>query len=378
MRKQIPAAIGLTLLTSLAVVGSTLGAATLLGGCSEVAASTEAAEAAPMPVGVFVAQEVSHYAITQSFTGTARSRRDARLGFERGGLVARVRVEEGDRVERGQVVAVLDTGTLVAERRRLLAQRGEVDAGLGIAELTAQRLDKLQAERFASTQQRDEARFAVKRSQAQRGTLDAAVAAIDVELHKSRLVAPFAGTVAARLVDEGTVVAPGAAVVRFLDEASPEAVVGVPITVAASMPVGSMQRISFAGTVVQAKVTAQVRDVDPRTRTTDVILELPTDRDVLGGQIVRLLHERTIAERGFWIPRTALTEGLRGLWSAYGVKDERVVRHELEVLYTDGERAFVRGTLVHGDRLVRAGLHRVVPGQRVAVSNGTSEPKAGG
>ena len=91
-------------------------------------------------------------------------------------------------------------------------------------------------------------------------------------------------------------------------------------------------------------------------------------------------------EPGAWLPLTALTEGSRGLWSAYAVEaapgDARAAQgreiggdtaggrlavQPLEVLYQDGDRVYVRGPLAAGEILVAAGLHRVVPGQLVRV-----------
>ena len=43
----------------------------------------------------------------------------------------------------------------------------------------------------------------------------------------------------------------------------------------------------------------------------------------------------------------------------------------VEVIYTNGERAFVRGALSDGDRLVTGGTHKLSPGQSVKLSEGS-------
>jgi hypothetical protein len=83
-----------------------------------------------------------------------------------------------------------------------------------------------------------------------------------------------------------------------------------------------------------------------------------------------------VGEPGVWLPLSALTEGVRGLWQAYAlapladarpgvVAGQRVTPLPVEVLHYDGDRAYVRGPFAHGTPVVAGGLHRVVPGQLV-------------
>ena len=82
---------------------------------------------------------------------------------------------------------------------------------------------------------------------------------------------------------------------------------------------------------------------------------------------------------GTWLPLSALTESSRGLWAAYVAVElpaqentdgatHRLLRRDVEIVHTDSERVFVRGTLADGDAVVREGLQRLVPGQRVRLA----------
>ena len=340
-----------------------------LGGCKG-RESHAAAEPAPLLVETLQVQELGSYEVRRVLSGTLRSRRASQLGFERPGLVAKVFVDEGDIVKEGQLIAQLDTAQLRAARKRVAAGLKEAQAGVGISTLTADRLVKLAEEQYISRQSADEARFSLQAAEAKRMELRAALAQIDVDLEKSKLVAPFPGVVSARLVDEGTVVGAGSPVVRFRESDEREAVIGVPRTMA--VEIGSSQELVLDGRSFEAEVTGFVNDVNARTRTVTVILALPTNIVAADGQLVDLVHRRRIADRGFWVPTTALTEGLRGMWTLYSVEpdgDSGIVRREaVEVLHAESDRAFVRGTLQASDRVIATGLHRVVPGQRVIVS----------
>ncbi|MEM7139094.1 MAG: efflux RND transporter periplasmic adaptor subunit [Myxococcota bacterium] len=338
-----------------------------------------AAAAAPLRVETLRVEPLEDYEVRRVFSGIVRSRRASRLGFERGGLVSKVLVDEGDQVEEGQLIARLDTAQLRAARKRIIAALAEAQAGVGISTLTADRLSQLADEEFISRQSADEAKFGLEAANAKKLELQAALAQVDVDLRKSRLLAPFSGIVSARMVDEGTVVAAGTPVVRFRESDQKEAVVGVPTFVA--IPVGTEQELELGGTVVRASVTAIVDDVDARTRTVTVIVALPDDVPAADGEMVRLVHRRRVDGSGFWIPTTAMTEGFRGTWTVYSIKpegeDQVVAREAVEVLHTETDRVFVRGTLEPGDRIIATGLHRVVPGQRVLVAERSADAPQG-
>jgi RND family efflux transporter MFP subunit len=342
-----------------------------LSGCNG-AESHASAEVAPLLVETLKVQEVDHYEVRRVFTGTVRSGRASQLGFERPGLVAEVYVDEGDVVEEGQLIARLDTAQLRAARRRVSASLKEAQAGVGISTLTADRLVKLADEQYISRQSADEARFSLQAAEAKRSELRAALAQIDVDLEKSKLVAPFSGIVSTRLVDEGTVVAAGSPVVRFRESDEREAVIGVPRSI--PLEIGSTQELVLDGRRFEAPVTALVNDINARTRTMTAIIQLPSELQAADGQVVDLVHRRRIVDAGFWVPTTALTEGLRGMWTVYSVgsvEGAKIVRREaVEVLHAETERAFVRGTLEASDEIISTGLHRVAPGQRVRVSEG--------
>jgi RND family efflux transporter MFP subunit len=349
-----------------------------MSGCNATE-SRAAAEPAPLHVETLEIHQLDSYEVHRVFSGTVRSRRASQLGFERPGLVARVLVDEGDVVREGQVIARLDTAQLRAARRRVAASLKEAEAGVGISTLTADRLQQLAEEQYISRQSADEARFGLQAAEAKRLELRAALAQIDVDLSKSKLVAPFSGVVSQRLVDEGTVVAAGSPIVRFRESDEREAVIGVPRTI--PIDVGSVRELVLDRRSFEAPVTALINDVNARTRTVTAIIELPADVRAADGQVIDLVHRRRVFDSGFWVPITALTEGLRGMWTVYSVEqdgDSGVVRREaVEVLHAESDRAFVRGTLEASEQVISNGLHRVVPGQRVDASsrgNAVAEP----
>ena len=360
--------------------------------------------------------------VSGHFSGKVAARRTSEAGFERGGKIEIIEVDEGDRVSAGQVLARLDVRRLQASRKEVearrtqaVAQLDEMLAGprqetirvaranvedlkeqLALVELKrdrAQRLLKeqavpqdtfdeassgekqIQARLDAADQQLDELVSGTRDEQlrAQKGAvdqLDAALALIDVDLEDSLLKAPFDGTVAAREMDEGMISAPGQSLFRIVETGSLEARVGVPADLIGGLELGAERAVEIEGARVRATVKAIVPEVDPVTQTIMVVLALPVDAaGALPGQVAQMAVEIRREETGYWLPTTALTRGERGLWTCYALMAEggadRVAARQIELIHTENDRVFVRGTLEDGDRIIREGTHRVAVGQIV-------------
>ena len=135
------------------------------------------------------------------------------------------------------------------------------------------------------------------------------------------------------------------------------------------------------GGEVDAKIVNVLPQLNEATRATTVVLDLdPSEgRRLSIGEIVRVEIDRTESQSGYWLPTSALVRGTRGLWACLVVSETRsdtgesgetvslglLQRRDLEVLYATESKAFVRGMLKDGDRVVSEGTHRVVQGQWV-------------
>ena len=383
-----------------------------------------------LTVETIKANSVNSYQVERTYTGIIIPRRSSSLGFERGGKLLSLTVDQGDPVKVGTPLAFLDTKNLKAKQQELLAQRKQVNAQykelqagsrtetiaaakstvkslqsqLKLAQTKSKRRQELYTSGAISREQFDEATTDVNTLQArlneaqskldelQTGTrpekieaqqallqqLDAKFASLEIELEQSTLKAPFAGRIANRLVDEGTVVSTGQSILTLVSDKALEAHIGVPVNAASQIPSGSNQQLQIGTRTYQAKVLSTLPQVDSATRTLTVVLGLDKSaaREVRAGQVVRLKLTETIANSGYWLPTTALVRGVRGLWSCYVLgKSENVAadpkkafpveQRDVEVLHTKSDRVFVRGTLQNSDQVIINGNHRLVSGQLV-------------
>ena len=113
-------------------------------------------------------------------------------------------------------------------------------------------------------------------------------------------------------------------------------------------------------------------DVDPQTLTVLAVLTLPDDTALRVGQTVALEFEERINETGGWLPLTALLEGDKGLWTVLVTKENAdgeliTARESVEVVYSEGERVFVRGTVLTDTDVVSSGMQRLSPGSPVDI-----------
>ncbi len=329
------------------------------------------AELTPRYVHTIRVEAASGYAEQQSYTGRVEAAASSALGFEVGGLLVDVTVDDGDRVSAGEVLARLDTARLEASHAEAEAAVALVGADLDLARATLARTEEAFDYKGVSSQQLDEARQRVSALVAQQRVAEARLKRIDVDLDKSSLRAPFDGTVVRRSADPGAVLAAGQALIDIQSDRRPEVRVGITPEAAGSLEVGESYRLTINGRETHASLRGVVPRRDEVTRTVDALFVIGGDgQDARPGDAAELENTRFIEAPGYWVPVAALAEGPRGLWQVLVAEQAAGGGHTLgartlEVLYSDGERAYTRGALSGGERVVATGTQRVVAGQAV-------------
>ena len=332
-------------------------------------------------VRVITPQEEEGYRVARTFAGRLEPARQTDLAFELSGTLMQIRREEGDSVTKGDVIARLDTRALETERRRQQANRLAAESDRELAFLTLSRRQQLQEAGHVSAEVLDQARLALSRLDATLAQIDAAIEAIEINLDKSVLRAPFSGRIGARLLDEGATVSPGLPVLSILESARPLVRIGLPPDLANRLVIGDGFEIRIGSQAYAAEFIGIRPDLQTRTRTIEALFELPENMRPLGfGDLAELTLSDHVAARGYWLPMAALKEGPRGLWTVLALNgvetgkgsevpaDLIVVREAVEVLHADAGKVFVRGTITPRSRILAGGVHRVVVGQAVRLA----------
>ncbi len=337
-----------------------------------------------LPVSTIIAQQADSYPVERSFVGRVEARRESGVGFELSGLVAKIHVDDGVAVSAGQLLASLDTELLEARREELVSARAQAKADLDLATKTRKRVNELQAMDFASSQARDEAVEGVNAKRAALERADSAIRSIDVQIRKSHLHAPYDALVASRHIDEGQVIRAGVPVLRLFESSEPEARIAIASDSIDRLRSGAQYSLRIRGRDVAATLRTVLPEREGRTRSVDAIFTLSVPfNGIRRGDLASLVLTERIVVQAIALPLTALTESSRGIWAVYvaergptergpterGPSDASVLsRRQVELLHLVGEDVYVKGTLEAGERVVSAGLHRLVPGQRVSTT----------
>lgn len=307
--------------------------------------------------------------LEETFSGIVQPRRTSELGFSSGGRVASIDVDIGDRVTEGQRLARLDTRDLQANLAAAEASMAEAEADHELARATVERQRTLFERGHVSRQRVDEAEATAAASAARISAAAARADTLRVAIDLAAIRAPFAGTITNRMADEGTIAAPGMVFLELVETGTLEARIGLPAASVAELEPGGTYLLKSDLGPVEARLRSDTGVIDEGRRTVTTMFDIVDTASVPAGTVVRLELQRDISERGFWAPVSALTESRRGLWSIYVVEgsddDWRVRPRLVEIVHSDADRVFVRGTLRNGERYVTGGLQRIVPDQKV-------------
>jgi len=168
-------------------------------------AGTDSAGSIPVKIETVVRLKISE---KLTCTGVIEAARKINITPEMGGKVAKILVEEGQRVQKGQLLAELDTASI-----RLQLEQAE--AGLAVAVANAknavrnkERMDRLMAEKAVSDTQYEQVKLAAEAAQAQAAQAQAAVNLGRHALNQAVMTAPWDGIIGSKNAQVGDVINP--------------------------------------------------------------------------------------------------------------------------------------------------------------------------
>ncbi|QBF84770.1 efflux RND transporter periplasmic adaptor subunit [Shewanella maritima] len=353
--------------TSVVVIAA-LSAGTL-SGCSEQEAVQT--QARLQPVTTLALTKSDSFEQHQTYTGVIRSANTTGIGFELGGKLDSLLVDSGDSVAQGQILAKLDTSLLLAEQKQLKATLKQTQSDLDLAINNLDRVVKLSKQNYASEQQLDESEQRVQSLKASKQSLEANLDSTSLRIEKSTLVAPFSGIISKRQQNLGEVVNAGTPVFTLIGQHNQLAYIGVPVDVAQTLRTNQQVDVTVGKHDMVGLIAGISGEVDTVTRTVQLRIALDPKETIINGEIAYLDYQQTMATQGYWVPISALTDGVRGLWNVFVVKQGEqgqtvTERRDVEIIYTDDTKAFIKGAIDANELLVVEGLHKLVAGQQVS------------
>ena len=315
------------------------------------------------------------YQISREYVGKIAAKQRTQLSFEYTGRVKEINVFSGNVITKGQTLASLDTELLDIKTTEIEAEIEKIDAQLTLNQANLKRIESLIENNYASEQRVDELTAERAVLTATRKGLDTSLSSLNYQISKSNLKAPYDGVVFDRLVSTGYIVNAGSPVFIVLNQNEQEIVVGIPAKLARQISVEDILPVQINDIETTAKVIAVGQQIDTSNRTIRLRLKLIEPLENVSGAIAKVSIPLTVEKAGFWIPLTALTDGIRGQWNIYLIlstesgKSNVIVPQTVNVEHTNETHAFISGVTEQQLTLVQSGLHRYVPGQVVRIKS---------
>jgi len=368
----------MNVLLSLGGSGKTVLAATLLLSLLAGPASAAGADKAAKPA-LSVATTTAtpaEWPIRLTASGNVMAWQEASVGAEVSGLrLTDVKVNVGDTVKRGQVLASFSTTTVEADVAQARAQLAEAQATLAEAAANAERARQLSESGAMSGQQVNQLITAERTAQARMESARAALENQQTRLRQTRLLAPDAGVISARSATVGAVVGAGQELFRLIRNHRLEWRAEVPATELARIKAGQAVHITPAGgATVAGRVRMVAPTVDPQTRNGLVYVDLPSPGDARAGMFARGEFDLGSA-RAATLPQSAvlLRDGFAFVFVLGG--DSKVAMTKVGTGRRVGDRIEITAGLPPGARVVAAGGGFLSDGDLVQVVDAPAAPE---
>ena len=299
---------------------------------------------------------------TTSVVGRIVGREGGVIAARTAGPVDEIRVHVGDRVKKGDILAVLDTDVLRAQQQQ---QR----VALLLAKQKLARLEKLRATSSAAFQR---ALYDDRVQEVARALADLRLA--ELALKNSRIVAPFDGVVTKRHTDAGAYLPVGGQVVTLINDRNLELEVDVPADrIGGLLPGAKVGFETASGHKYVGTVRAVVPEQNPMTRTLAVrITPNFTDSDPR-----RAINQSVTVAVPMGAARTVVSVHKDGVIAQGGgyyvfiVKGGRAVPRPVAIGEAIGSRYVIQRGLAPGDIVIVRGNERVRPGMPVTFRRGS-------
>lgn len=305
-----------------------------------------------------------------SANGNIAAWQEAIVGTEANGLrLAEVRVNVGDVVKRGQVLASFVPETIMADLNQTRAAVAEAEATLAEASANAQRARELSTTGALSAQQINQYLTAERTAKARLDAQQAAAKTQQLRLQQTKVLAPDSGVISSRSATIGAVMPAGTEMFRLIRGGRVEWRAEVPASDLARIKPGMAVQVSTpSGSRIPGKVRMVAPTVDDKTRNGIVYVDMTGNGDAKAGMFARGDFEIGSGQ-GLTLPQSAvlLREGF-----SYVMRvgpDSKVAETKVSVGRRVGDRVEIIGGIDASTRVVAAGGGFLADGDTVRVAD---------
>jgi membrane fusion protein (multidrug efflux system) len=309
-------------------------------------------------------QTFKHYLELQ---GNVKTKQNVLIYPEFAGVLEKVLVAKGEKVQKGQVLALINNGGMTE-------QLAQLEAKAALSKTTFKRQERLWAQNIGSEIQYLQAETAYKADQN-------AVNHLKSQLAKTNITAPFDGTIDDVIKEEGTVVAPGmnSEVFRLVNLSKMYIETEVPENFITSIRKGKSASVYFP--ILGKKVMTTIKQVgnfiNPSNRSFKIEIDLPNTTGIFKPNLTARVQLNDYTNpKAILIPQSIISENANGEQYIYTVQQKnqsneaQAKRTIIVTGKTQGNVIEVLTDLEDGTEIIQEGARSVTDGQTVKVIDG--------
>lgn len=380
---QAPPGRAKILIGAVLLVLVTAGVVTFLSRKNEGDALAKETEAIAIPTVAVVQPKVEPGNDELVLPGNLQAFEESPIFARTNGYLVRWYKDIGSKIQKGELLANIDTPEVDQELSQARAGREQIKAQLELAKISADRWASLRKTDSVSQQEADQQASGYQQAQANLAAADANVRRLEQLESFKNVYAPFSGVLTRRNVDPGALINSGAGATgkELFDIARVDPLrvyVSVPQAYAPTMKAGVKAAITlqeFPGQKFLGTVARTADAIDPATRTLLTEVDVPNkDGKLLPGSFGQVHFATGTNVPRITIPVNTMMFRTEGPRVAVVDKDGKVSFHAITIGRDFGATLEILGGIERNDQIIINPSDSLEDGQRVHVA----KPQPGG
>lgn len=312
-------------------------------------------------------------AVERLLSGQVSAAERTRLSFQAQGQIDRIKVKVGQRFSAGQTLAVLDKTNYRLQLQQATANLNTAVAQRNQAQIEVQRRAELVKTKVIPKAQLDSFRLQLTSAEQAIKAAEAQLQLVKKQLKDTDLIAPFDGSITAKLAEVGQLVSSSVPIFSVETSQLPEVSFSIPETMRADVAIGQAVAVTFVA-LPAVEVSGTVAEISAQAQLGAFPAKLALDNPpavIKAGMTaeLRLLVNQGDDMAGFRIPPSALAAGENNRHFVYRIVEESgqwsLQKVAVQVSSLSDSDLIVQGDLRAGDKLVRSGMGFLHPNQSV-------------
>ncbi|EAT99488.2 MULTISPECIES: efflux RND transporter periplasmic adaptor subunit [Campylobacter] len=329
----------------------------------------------PAQVDVVVAKK-GDYPMSFNYPARIQSEQDVIIKPKVSGTLLKQNFKAGDTVKEGQVLFVIDPEKYQATYESSKASIAQAEANLKNAKNEMERVKKLFAQKALSQKDYDSALATYESADATLKSAIASTKSAKLDLGYTNVTAPFSGMVGENLVDVGAYIAAGSTELVRLTKIDPIDVRFYISDIDELNRAKNIDQNSWEQINKEAILTVDGQNFEGKVKFIDSTVDVNSggvlakaefenkDGKLLPGVFARISMNGFVQKDSFAIPQVAILQDTVSPY-VYLVKDGKVVKKSIKIIYQTVTEAYVKEGLEEGDVIILNNFKKIGPGSSV-------------